>query len=244
VSPRRALWWALVAALCVAALTAIGAVVSGDFDDTDAQVILTSLGFAVFSATAASGAPLRTHRSASMRALGLATMALSGAAFALLVVALWREFDGGEDAWRLWGVASIAALACSHASLVTRARREGDSSLVDAVALASIALGTVDGMIGMAAVSGALDEVDEGHAQLLAVLVILLLLTTALPPILRRVQPPAVTPPRDQPALPLHAEVLATLDRIEALSARAGPQGEEIRRECERLRERTRSRAS
>ena len=55
---RRALSWALVAALCVAALTAIGAVLTGDFDETDVRVIVSSVGFGVFSVAAGSGASL------------------------------------------------------------------------------------------------------------------------------------------------------------------------------------------
>ena len=52
---RQTLGWALVAALTVAALTAIGALVGGSFDDTDWRVLGTSLGFALFSATGACG---------------------------------------------------------------------------------------------------------------------------------------------------------------------------------------------
>ncbi|HWT26193.1 MAG TPA: hypothetical protein VN213_21980, partial [Solirubrobacteraceae bacterium] len=52
---RRALAWALAGGLSVAALVAIGAILTGGFDETDGRVIATSLGFAVFSATAAAG---------------------------------------------------------------------------------------------------------------------------------------------------------------------------------------------
>ena len=253
---RRALSWALVAALCVAALTAIGAVLSGDFDETDSRVIATSLGFAVFSATAASGASLRFRDSQNLRALALATMALSAAGFLLLLVALWSEGDDG--AWRWFGSAALAALACSHASLVSGALRAWDSPAVGALTKASITLGVVDSFFGILALSGAVDDVDEGFGQLMAVLVILLLLSTALPPILRRLQRPSVavapraggpstaaeaaTPSRRNPApRPLAAEVLAAADRIEALNGDPGNRAPEIRRECERLRELARS---
>src|ERR671911_1146660 len=98
---RRALSWALVGALCVAATTAIAAIMTGDFDDTDWRVIGTSLGFAVFSATGAAGASLRFRDSENLRALGVATMALSAVAFVLLLVAVWD--DGAEDVWRWFG---------------------------------------------------------------------------------------------------------------------------------------------
>jgi hypothetical protein len=249
---RSALSWALVAALCVAALTAIGAILTGDFDDTDGRVLATSLGFAVFSATAATGASLRFRDSESLRTLGLAAMALSAASFLLLLVALWGDLD--SDKWRWFGSAALAALASSHASLVAGALRGTDSSAVQGLSKASIALGLVDSFFGILAVSGALKDVDEGFGELMAVLVILLLLTTALPPILRRLQRPvtAAAPPasatsttgqaatpsrRSSTPLPLAVEVLAAADRIDALNGDPGNRAPEIRRECERLRE-------
>jgi hypothetical protein len=179
-------------------------------------------------------------------------MAFSALGFVLLLVALWS--DGDDDVWRWFGCAGLAALACSHASLVSGARRTSDSPTIEIVASASIALGAVDSFFGILAVSGAVDDVEEGFGQLMAVLVILLLLSTALPPILRRLQRPivAVAPPargtavtpdaaaasqRGAAPLPLAGEVLAAADRIEELSGDPGNRAPEIRRECERLRE-------
>ena len=258
-SVRRALARALVAALCVAALTAVGAILSGDFDETDGRVIATSLGFAVFSATAASGAALRFRDSQNLRVLALATMALSAAGFLLLLVALWS--DGDDGAWRWFGSAALAALACSHASLVSSALRSSDGPAIEALAKASITVGVVDSFFGILAVSGAVDDVDGGFGRLMAVLVILLLLSTALPPILRRLQRTSVavaprvgapstaaeasTPSRRNAApRPLATEVLAAADRIEALNGDPGNRAAEIRRECQRLRELARSHSS
>jgi hypothetical protein len=237
-SIRRALSWALVAALCVAALTAIVAILGGDFDDTDGRVIGASLGFAVFSATAAAGASLRFRDSAIARTLGLATMALSAISFALLLGALWDE--DADATWRWFGSAALAALALSHASLVSGALRAADSLIVRALSKTSIALGVVESLLGILAISGAVD----GSAQLIAVLVILLLLTTALPPVMRRLQPraePVALPHRAAAPLSLAAEVLAAADRIEALNGDPGNRAPEIGRELERLRALARS---
>ena len=146
-SVRRALSWALVGALCVAAITAIAAITTGDFDDTDWRVIGTSLGFAIFSATAASGASLRFRGSESLRILGSATMALSAVAFVLLLVAVWN--DGADDAWRWFGSAGLAALACSHLSLVSGALRGTDSAAVRSLSTASMGLGVIDAFFGI-----------------------------------------------------------------------------------------------
>lgn len=249
---RRGLSWALAVALCVAALTAIGAILSGDFDDTDVRVIATSLGFAVFSATAASGASLRFRESGKLRTLGFATVALSAVSFPLLLAALWS--DGDDGAWRWFGSAALAALALSHASLVSGALRASDSTAVQAIAMTSIGLGVVDSCFGILVVSGAVNDVGEGLGQLMAVLLVLLLLSTALPPILRRLQragvagaspaggasPSAEGPTlshRHAPSRYLAAEVLAAADRIEELNGDPGNRAPEIRRECERLRE-------
>src|SRR5829696_1507737 len=53
---RRVAGWALVGGLSVAALTAIAALLAGDFGETEWRVIFSSLGFAIASAVAASGA--------------------------------------------------------------------------------------------------------------------------------------------------------------------------------------------
>lgn len=238
---RRALSFALIAALCLAALTAIAAIATGDFDDTDARVIGTSIGFAILSATAASGASLRFRQSENLRTLGLVTMAVSGVTFLLLCAAMWT--DGDDDLWQWFGCAALATLACSHASLVSATLRPGDSPAVRGLATTSMGLAMVDAFFGILAVSEAVDEVDDAFGQFMAVLVILLLLTTALPPILRRLQRPSPTPiarpsaAAPAPPLQLAAELLAAIDQIGALNADPGNRGPEIRRECERLRQ-------
>ena len=185
---RRTLSWIMVGALCVAALTAIVAVLGGEFDENDARVIGTSVGFAVFSATAAVGASLRLRASESLRTLGLATVVCSAVAFLLLMVAVWAEDSLGGDPWSWWGAATLAAFASSHASLMAGSFRDGDSGAVRMLGLSSIALATLDSGIGILAIAGAFDDVDESAGQLLAVLVILMLLTTALTPVVRRLQ--------------------------------------------------------
>ncbi|HEX8741598.1 MAG TPA: hypothetical protein VF712_00550 [Thermoleophilaceae bacterium] len=243
---RRTLGWVLIGALCVSALTAIVAVLSGDFDEDDGRTIATSVAFAIYSAVGASGASLRLRASENLRTLGLATMALSALGFLLLLPALWTEDGDTEALWRWWGVATLAAFAASHASLMTGAFRDTDSDVVRALGWSSIALATFDSTLGVLAIAEAFEDVDESFAQLVAVLVILMLLTTALTPIVRRLQPARAAQPRaaqdgDRPPAPLAAEVIAAADRIEALNADPGNRAPEIRREVERLRALARS---
>ena len=228
---RRTLAWALVVGLCIAALTSISAILSGDFDENDGRVIAASVGFGIFTAVGASGASLRLRDGSRLRDLGLVTMGLAGCSFLLLIVALWNWDAGGP--WQWFGCFALAALAASHASLVSGAWRDTDSEAVKLLSRTSIGLATFDSLIGILAISGLLDDAGGGAGELVAVLVILLLLTTVLPPILRRLQEgPSEAPPT------LATELLAAADRIEAMNGDPA-----IRRECEQLRRLARSQA-
>ena len=55
-SVGRVAGWLLVAGLTIAAAAAVVVLVQGDFDQTEARVIYTSLGFALASATGSAGA--------------------------------------------------------------------------------------------------------------------------------------------------------------------------------------------
>jgi hypothetical protein len=72
---RRVAVGALIAGLCLAAATAIAALVTGEFDDTHARVIGSSLGFGVFSALGAAGAGLWRDARGWRRGLGGVTAA-------------------------------------------------------------------------------------------------------------------------------------------------------------------------
>lgn len=236
---RRALGWVLVGSLCAAALVAIVALVSDSFDDTDWRLIGTSLSFAVYSALAASGAAVRAKEHPLAWPLSWLTGAAAAVGWALLMVLLWGGLDDSETLWRIWGVATIAALACSHASVVLNGTRESDTAAISALVVTSIALGAFDATAGALATAGAADvDEDDPAARLMAITVVLLLLATALPVLLRRLRPavePTSTPAWPRPrrgAARLAAEVVAATERIERLD-----DPEAVRAECRRLRD-------
>jgi hypothetical protein len=220
---RRVAGWALVAGLCVSALVAIVALLADSWSDVSWNVVGTSLGFSVFTCTAAAGAALRLRSAAWARALGAATIGSSAAAFVLLAVALWIEEV--EEIWRAFGVAGLAALWTSHAALVLRAVRSDDSRLIAWLTGVSIVTLGIDTSIGMVAVVGALDDVDsEPIERLLAVLLVITLLATALPPLLRRLQrragpatPAAAAFGRPRRAGGLAGEVAEVAERLDAM---------------------------
>jgi hypothetical protein len=238
-SIRRAAGQALVAGLTIAALTAVVALLTGSFDDTEVRVILTSIGFAITSSTAAIGAAQRYRRSAALRALGTATALLSGATFVLLVLGIWTNDWGTEAIWRAFGCTSVLAVSGSHACLVLGARRPSDTDLIRSLVIASVALAVFDTVGALLPISGIAEGVTD-VAQLFAATLVLLVLTSVLPPILRRIQPAREGVPAT--ALQRFAgEVEAAAERIDELSRGPSNRAPEIRREVERLRELARS---
>jgi hypothetical protein len=240
---RRAAGWALVAGLSIAAVTAITALLAGHFDETEWRVILSSLGFAMASAVAASGAGQRLRASGRLRNLGTATAALAGVAFVLLLAGLWTDDWGSEGIWRAFGCASILAIAGSHACVVLGARRRSDTDAVNLLVAGSLVLAGIDTFGGLLPVAGVIDEVGEAGAKFFGATLVLLLLTTLLQPLIRRLQPTrgaAAAPRRD--ALELLTEEVATIaDRIDELARGPALRTPEIRREAERLRDLARS---
>jgi hypothetical protein len=240
---RRVAGWALVGGLSVAALTASGALLAGDFGDTEWRVVLSSLGFALASAVAASGAGQRLRASGLLRHLGTATAVLAGVAYALLLAGLWTDDWGTEGIWRSFGCAAVLAIAGSHACVVLGARRRSDSDLVRVLVVSSLVLAGIDTIGGILPIAGLIDEVDEGGAKFFGVTLVLLLLTSLLQPLIRRLEPAreASAAPR-QDAIGLLADEVATIaDRIEELARGPALRTPEIRREADRLRKLARS---
>lgn len=245
-SPRRLAGWALVAGLCLAALVAVFALVTGNFDDTDWRIIASSLAFSLFTAIGAAGESLRRAGAGAWLVVGTATALLAGAAFVLLLAAIWID-DDADWLWRIWGCCALGSLAGSHASIVRRGARPDDDGLIRALMVISIVTATIDTTAGLLAISGAIDEVNEG-VQVLAVIGIAMLLSTALPPILRRLRAPAErpaghpafgSPARAAPGSMQHltAELEAIAQRLEQIDT-----SPEVRTEAANLRRLARER--
>jgi hypothetical protein len=220
---------ALVAGFCLAALSAILALLQGDFDDAHWKVVATSLAFSMAAATAAAGDALRAVARDRLQLLvGVGAIVASGAAFLLLLIGLW--FDGDEAVWRSCGVAALLALCGSHAALLLRSRRRADTGLITALIATSIATATFDTLVGAVAVLGIVDDVDDDFVRLVAVALVVMLLTTVLVPLLRRVGPVPAQGPADEEGLA--DELSAIAQRLEALE---GPLA--VHREAQALRE-------
>ena len=244
---RRFAGLSLVTGLCFAAAAAVLALLTGSFDDTDGRVILTSIGFAIASATASSGAAARLRPSEGLQLLGTATLVASIAAFVLLLAGLWTNMDewGPEGVWRAFGCVAILAIAGSHACLLLGALRRGDPDVVRLLTFSAIGFAAFDGLAVILPLAGLVDDIDEPWPRIFGAVLVLLVLTSVLPPIMRRMQP-AARPAPSVNASPngngaggdefLATAVIRIADKIDALNSDPGNRSPEIRAEVRRLR--------
>ena len=183
---RRLVSRALVGGLCVSGAVAVIALLSGSFDEIHWRVVGTSLGFSIFTCTAATGAALRTRSHAGLRLLGLATVAASLSALVLLLGALW--VDEADWLWRGFGVTGLAALWTSHASLMLGALRPTDSPAVRVLSQISAFTLGIEAAVGVGAILELITDVGEFAPRVLAALIVVTVVTTVLAPLLRRMQ--------------------------------------------------------
>lgn len=243
VSIRRLAGVALVTGICVAALAAVAALLTGSFGEIDTRVILTSLGFSLFSATASAGAAARLRPSERVQMLGTATMVLSITAFGLLFAGLWGDTDdwGPEGLWRAFGCLGVSAVAGSHACVTLGPLRPSDTELIRLLSLSAVGLAVFDAFAVILPLAEIVEDIDDPWPRIFGASLVLLVLTTILPPLLRRMQPTA------QPARSANGnrggadEFLATAviriaDKIEVLNGDPGNRAPEIQAEVNRLR--------
>jgi hypothetical protein len=247
-SIRRFAGLALVTGLCFAAAAAVLALLTGSFDDTDARVILTSIGFAIASATASSGAAARLRPSEGLQLLGTATLVASIAAFVLLLAGLWTNMDdwGSEGLWRTFGCVAILGIAGSHACLMLGALRRADVPVVRLLTLSAICFAAFDALAVILPLAGLVDEIHEPWPRVFGAVLILLVLTSVLPPIVRRMQPsPTPAAPTGNGSANgngdggdefLASAVIRIADKIDVLNSDPGNRSPEIQAEVRRLR--------
>jgi hypothetical protein len=240
---RRFAGRSLVIGLSVAAAAAVLALLTGRFDDTDTRVILTSIGFAIASATGSTGAAARLRPSEGLQLLGTVTLLASVAAFVLLLAGLWTSMDdwGSEGVWRTFGCVAVLGVAGSHACVMLGALGRGDTDLVRLLTLSSIGFAAFDTLAVILPLAGLVDDVDEPWPRIFGAALVLLVLTSVLPPILRRMQPAARPAPSANGSASQSEDILASAviqiaDKIDVLNSDPGNRAPEIRAELNRLR--------
>jgi hypothetical protein len=188
----------VAAGLCVAALAAIVAIVSGDFSEGDWKVIGTSVLFALTASTGGAGAGLRLRGGEVAIGLGTVVMAASAVTFALVSLGMWAAVEG-EGYFRAAGTAAIIAVDGAHACFVLARRRVGDPEGVQVATTVAVVAAGISGTLGVLAATGL---ADDGPWEPLAIVLVIQLLATALSLLLRRTArdqpiPSAADTPRD-----------------------------------------------
>jgi hypothetical protein len=178
----------VAAALCVAALAAIVAILSGGFSDGDWKVIGTSVLLAITASTGGAGAGLRLRGTEGAIVLGTLVIAASAVTFGLVALGMWVEVEG-EGFLRAAGVAAIVAVDGAHACFVLARRRPNDPEGVQLATTVTVVAAGISGTFGILAATGL---AEDGPWEPLAVVLVIQLLATALSLLVRRMA-------RDQP---------------------------------------------
>jgi len=209
----RIFWLGAAAVVIAAALVALGAVVKGDFSDTDGRILVTLAALLYTGGAALSGLALVDR--GPVRILGLVVAAAAPVCLALVLWAIWTFIgDGGgnENANKLaWSsvLALLAGLIATTGLLL--ARRQALVRLAGAA-------GVLAGLAAFLSIGATWDEnPSDAYVKALAVLWILAALAYFLVPIMQRFSNVGVEEAGQR--------VLATLDGVELVASRGPVEG-------------------
>lgn len=172
----------LIASLSVSALVAILIFLIGNFGETEARLLFTTLSIGGYSITGLCSAALYDKRKYTGFALLGIVIAVIG--FLVTVGGIWEIIDF-DTTWKAVAVCAILSLSIAHASLLLLAKSE--NGLVKSLLYATIVFIVV--VAGMLIHLIVLDfnAVGEYYYRLLGVFAVVDVLGTILVPILRRI---------------------------------------------------------
>jgi hypothetical protein len=117
--PKKTALWLLIGSVVVSALLGIWAIVSGEFGELQARVLLTTLTITGASVCGlACGAYWETGRGRALPALGT-LLAIVGAGF--LIFGIWYK-TSGMNYWKVSASICLMAIATAHICLLSLAR--------------------------------------------------------------------------------------------------------------------------
>ena len=201
----RVFWLGAAGTVVLAALVGVGAVVGGDFSDTDARILITLSALLYAGGTALAGLALADRGPG--RRLGLVVAVVAPIGLVLMLWAIWDFIDEGdnEPGLKLAWTAVLVLLAGLVATTgLLLARRDGLVRLAGAA-------GALAGLAATLSIAGIWSgDSDDAFLKALAVLWILSAVAYFLVPILGRF---ASAKAEDQ-----HVRVLAELNGVELVA--------------------------
>jgi hypothetical protein len=183
----------LVIALCTSAFLAIGILLLGEFDETQARILVTTGLIGFFSLLALPGGVLLDQGRCAT--LAWTTIGLAVFSFVVAMNLTWGDADS-ENLWRVAGSATAVTGAFSQSAASTSRRRSADTSGVGVLYLLS--LGSVS-LLGLLILTAIWDMIDhEGFYRFLGAVAVLNLLLVLLQPVARRLGGTAMAPPAER----------------------------------------------
>lgn len=170
----------VLGSIAVNAIIGIVAIVSGDFSDLDAKILITSLSVTGASVLALANLTARTQQFVKYMPEVGAVFSVVG--FTLLVIGAWGEFEI-ENLLKASGTAILFASGIAHGGLLSRSRLLPQYKLVlrSAWFFAAVLVGMITFLIW------ASDSVDgDLYGRAMGVVIILLAATTLAVPVLHR----------------------------------------------------------
>jgi hypothetical protein len=175
-----------ITSLAATAALAIGVLLLGDFRDTEARVLLTTLAISLSGLLTLPAAVLLEQGRSTM--LAGTTIALTAALFATFEYMLWLA-DDSESGWKIVGTLAAAAVGSTQISAQTTRLRAGDRQSVRAVFYSAAGLVLLTAAMVVAAIWEEID--DGGYYRALAALAVLNVFLVVVQPLLRKLGPSA-----------------------------------------------------
>lgn len=118
-NPKRIALWFLIASVVLSGIMGIFAILSGNFGDLEARIILTTLTISATSICAmACGALWERTR---VKVFPISGIVLAVSTASLLIIGIWSRVKG-EEFWKFSASVGLVAVATAHACLLSLAK--------------------------------------------------------------------------------------------------------------------------
>jgi hypothetical protein len=183
-SGKQLVVWLTITSLAATAALAIGVLLLGDFRDTEARILLTTLAISVSGLLGLPAAVLLEQGRSP--ALAWASITLTVVLFAAFEIMLWQNEDS-EPGWKFVGALAAVTVASTQISALTSRLRSGDRPSVRTVYASAVALVALIALLVVAAIWEEIE--DASYYRTLAALVVLNVFLVVVQPFLRKLGP-------------------------------------------------------